>query len=156
MSNEDEEIDPEAVRQRVIAGEIDRDVADDIEPTDFAKMVGQIHYLYTDPKMTIILLRDPHTKPFYPLSSPVFRTGRLDNPTEIQILKREINIALRFELMVKSKEARLSEFYALKHFLHGCVEDRRNGWRGKLTTEKVKITKIEGTEKKRKKWFGLF
>lgn len=145
-------------QEGVMGTEIGSEGAGQITPDDFAVMLGQVHYLFKDDDVIKFLTEHPRLKKLLIGLSHMIRTSRLDNKRVIEEMKLRWKIALRLEILILNKEKdtkSVALFQLLVNYGYAAIEDARNGWRGKLVTEKIKTYRFEGAAKK-KKFLGLF
>lgn len=130
-----------------------------VPPDEFAMMLAQAHYLYKDDDVAKILKEDERLKNLVPALSHLIRTSRFTDDRLIKEMKLRWRRAVRLKLLVlggRTDVKSYAEFDAWCNFGYSVIEDARQGWRGKLVTERIRTYKIEGGEKKRKKFLGIF
>lgn len=150
MSAEDEEEleHAEAMEGREAAG---------VTPDEFAIMLAQTHYLLRDEDIMKVVQSDPRLTKLVAHLSHMLRTTRIDDRTTLKRMKLRWRIACRLELLILAENpASLAEYYCWVNYGEGVIEDTWQGWRGKLTTERIRTYKIERGAPKRKKFLGLF
>lgn len=124
---------------------------------EMASMLGQVYYLLKDDETFQLLREDPDMKNLMPMLSHLLRTSNLDKKT-IEIAKLRWRIACRLVLLCQ-KEAVLvnvAKFNAWLVFGYAAIEDAKEGWRGRLVTEKIKTYKVETQAQRRGKFLGIF
>lgn len=115
---------------------------------DYYQYMGQIYYLVKDERMDLIF-NDPKLRVLYPMFSHLQRTSNIDRDKNGRIVSAMLKVrarrALRIQLMVcqNPKLVNQAKFDALVAYSEGVVEDMKEGWRGRLVTEKIKTYKIE-------------
>jgi len=114
-------------------------------PDDMAHILGQVDYIVNDHHIIGMMKSDPDLRPLYPMISSMLRTSNLD-PKTIQLMKLQVSRALRIQLMVRKPATmmNLAKFDAWRCYIFGAIEDTKNGWRGRLATEKIRTYRIEG------------
>jgi hypothetical protein len=123
---------------------------------DYMNALLQVYYLVKDEQVITLMQKDSLLAPLLPMISHLNRTSNMGK-TEIEICKLRSTIALRLQLLVKEKPTLVSlgKFYAWRNYMSGVYEDTREGWRGRLSTEKIKTYRIESGERKRSRFLGL-
>jgi len=130
---------------------------EEVDPTVLSKIMGQAHYLLKDDNIDDLLSKDERIKKLRPALSHLIRTSRCDNEKSIRLLKLQWKIACTLELLILPKKpASMGEYLAWLIYGYTVIEDMRNGWRGKLLTERIRTFKVETSESKRKKFLGIF
>lgn len=124
---------------------------------DWIQYLGQIYFLVKDPETFLLLYEDPAMKPLMPTLSHLVRTSYLDKKT-ITVMKLRWRRALRLQLLCQKNPTLVSQakFDSWLNFGYAAIEDAREGWRGRLVTERIKVHKIETSAKKRGRLLGLF
>lgn len=142
------------VLERIITGEAMQQVS----PEEFFQTQYTIYSLLKDEIVQQQLLDDPDAKVLIPALSHLVRTTNIENPTAVQYLLLTWEIACRLVFLVYKPPNLINraKFEAWNIFGRGVIHDAEHGWRGKLVTERIKIYKVEGAEKKRRKLLGIF
>lgn len=132
-------------------------VSGEVDPTEFSKIMGQTHYLLKDDNIDDLFSTDERIKKLRPALSHLIRTSRCDDKKSITRLKLQWRIACSLELLILPKKpASMGEFLAWLTYGYTVIEDMRNGWRGKLVTERIRSFKVETSAPKKKKFLGIF
>jgi len=117
---------------------------------DYYQYMGQIYYLIKDEEVQQILRDDPNLKVLMPALSHLVRTSNFTDKNVIKEMKLRWRRACRIQLMVMQSPNLVSQakFDALINFGYAAIEDARDGWRGRLVTERIKTYKIESVGQK--------
>lgn len=156
MAQDQPIMNPQETGQRLVEEQLRQEGGQQpLGQEDFLAANLQVYYLIEDEKVIQYMSEDPQLQPLIPMFSRMNRTSNMDKTT-IQINKIRGTIALRLQLLVNQKPdlVSLGKFYALRNYLDGVCEDTREGWRGRLSTEKIKTYRIESGERK-KSFLGL-
>lgn len=126
-------------------------------PEDWLQYLGQIYYLVKDYETFQQLRDDPDMKVLMPTLSHLLRTSYLDKHT-INVMKLRWRRACRLQLLCGKNPTLMNQakFDAWVNFGYAAIEDAREGWRGRLVTERIKVHKIETRTKKRGRFLGIF
>lgn len=117
-------------------------------PDDFAVMMAQTHYLLKDDDVLDVIKASPRLKRLMPALSHLLRTTNITDKKTIIEMKLRWKIAVRYELFLNSDEAAsMAEYHAWVNYGYAAIEDTVKGWRGRLTTERIKAFKLENTAK---------
>lgn len=127
---------------------------------DYYQYMGQIYYLVKDEETQQLLRSDPKMMYLMPALSHLLRTSCITDKTVIKEMKLRWRRACRIQLMVCQTPKLVSQarFDAWLNFGNAAIEDTRDGWRGRLVTERIKTYKIESGGQKKgwlSKLFGL-
>lgn len=126
-----------------------------VEPDEHLKMLSQIYYFLKDETTEKIMLTDPRLKPLIPGVSPLIRTSRQDNAKIRAQAKLRWKRAVEMQLLVMPEHVSLSDLAladAMTTFGFAAIDDQDQGWRGKLSAEKVRTYKMEGSVERKKGW----
>lgn len=126
---------------------------------DYYQYMGQIYYLIKDEETQQLLRDDPDLKELMPALSHLLRTSNFGTDKNvIKEMKLRWRRACRIQLMVKKTPRLVSQakFDAWVNFGYAAVEDAREGWRGRLVTERIKTYKIETGTKPKGFWSKIF
>jgi len=133
--------------------------AESLQPAgeDMLQYIGQTYYLIKDDDVRQMILTDPDLKPLLPALSHLLRTGNLDKKT-IQIAKLRWKITCRLQLLCKRKPdlVSLAKYNCMLIYGFGVLEDAKQGWRGRLVTEKIRTYRVDSLTQRRKKFLGVF
>jgi len=154
-----EEDDRALFKGNLLASDAQGEASGTVMPDEFAIIMGQVHYLFKDDDVIDLIKENPALKRLIPALSHMIRTSRIDDPRTQMEMKLRWRRALRLQMLVLGEEANMrsmAAFDALCNFGYAVIEDARNGWRGRLVTERIKTYKFEGTPPKRKKFLGIF
>lgn len=123
---------------------------------DMLEQIGQTRYLIVDDNVDFLIMSDPDLRPLIPALSHLIRTGNLDKKT-IAIAKLRYEVACRMQLLCKKKPnlVSLALFNSMMNYGHGVLEDAKNGWRGRLVTEKIRTYRVNAVQQRRKRFWGL-
>jgi len=120
--------------------------------------VNDTYFLTKDENVIQLLRTDPDLKDFAPLIiSHLNRTTRLSRE-EAQLLELEIeNIITMKETSINEDDYEIgkwAKFEALLFHVRLMLRDAVGGWRGRLVTERRRITRIERAraEEQRRRW----
>lgn len=124
---------------------------------DWIQYLGQIYFLVKDPETFLLLYEDPDMKPLMPTLSHLLRTSYLDKKT-ITIMKLRWRRAVRLQLLCLKEPSLVNQakYDSWLNFGFAAIEDAREGWRGRLVTERIKVHKVETSAKKRGRFLGMF
>lgn len=139
----------DATKQALIMQLQGREASETVSPTEFQQMLGQIYFFLKDDIVDDQIKKDKRLTALYPTLSPLIRTSRQDDQRARAQAKLRLKRALRFALFVAPEETTFKDmalFDALTNFGYSAIDDQKNGWRGKLAAERVKVTKIEGVQ----------
>lgn len=125
---------------------------------DYYQYMGQIYYLIKDEETQALLRDDPDLRELMPALSHLLRTSNITDKKVIKEMKLRWRRACRIQLMVKKTPRLVSQakFDAWVNFGNAAVEDTREGWRGRLVTERIKTYKIETGQQKKGIWSRIF
>jgi len=149
-----EEVVSDQILQSVMSGKAMQPVT----PDEYASMMGQAQYITKDDDVTQAMKSHEGLKKLIPAVSPMLRTSNINKDKTLKLMKINWRIALRWELLINAKEGEpysMGEFYAWDNYGIGAIEDTREGWRGKLLTERIQAYRIELAQRKRK-FLGIF
>ena len=112
---------------------------------DYYQYMGQIYYLVKDEETQQLLRQDPKMLALLPALSHLLRTSNITDKKLLMELKIRWRRACRIVLMVSQspKLVNQARFDAFVNFGYAAIEDCREGWRGRLVTERIKTFKIE-------------
>lgn len=139
----------DATKQALIMQLQGREASETVSPTEFQQMLGQIYFFLIDDKVNDIITLDKRLRALYPAVSPLVRTGRQDDNAARNQSKLKFKRALRFAFFIAPEETSFEDmvmFDTFNIFGYSAIDDQKNGWRGKLAAERVKVTKIEGVQ----------
>lgn len=139
---------------RIVAGEAMKQVTTE----DYYQYMGQIYYLVKDEESQAILREDPNMRVLLPALSHLIRTSNFTDKLVIKEMKLRWRRACRIQLMVMNSPNLVSQakFDVWVNFGYAAIEDARDGWRGRLVTERIKTYKVESSAPQRKKFLGIF
>jgi len=151
LSDEEDYILPDEVAQKLrMMG---------IQPTtdqDFYQMMGQTYFIVKDRDVTALMMEDPDLRELYPTLSHLVRTANQDKNT-IKEEKLRWRRSCILQLLVKKKPNLQSQakYDAWVNFGDACFEDTKDGWRGRLFTERIRTYRIEDARQKKKRFLGF-
>jgi len=143
------------VEDEILRTTIQRDQLTSEQQEAAAYVLGDTYYLVRDDEITEKLKNDQldHLIPFF---SSLNRTSNIDRKTGKKLLSRLKLALLITELEEKEDSYDLKKGFAnilgWLNFGELLINDAIHGWRGKLVTHKTKISRIEVTKPKRRKW----
>jgi hypothetical protein len=148
---------PTSVQDEVLARVLQGESMQPTTQDDWYQFMGQIYYLVKDDETFQELRDDSDLKVLMPTLSHLLRTSNLDKKT-IKEMKLRWRRAVRLQLLCKKNPTLVSQakFDAWVNFGYAAIEDAKEGWRGRLVTERIKTYKIEMGSKRRGKFLGLF
>jgi len=120
--------------------------------------VSDTHFLSKDEIVLYQVMKDPDLKEFIPLISHLNRTSRLGrDQAELYKLEAE-SLVLMKEATMDEDKYEINGWVKLRSFLtfvKMLYDDTVGGWRGRLVTERRRITRIERgrAEEQRGRWF---
>ena len=125
-------------------------------PAEQAYLLSQIYYLLKDDLVLNEIVNDKDYRKLLPGLSHLNRTSNTDKRSA-KLGKLRLKRAIDLILMTKD-EADITcgeavKVDALLTFIDAANDDRVSGWRGKLTTERIRTYKVEsGSGGKKRKW----
>jgi hypothetical protein len=120
-------------------------------------MMGQMYYLAKDEEISKLVAEDPSLKALTPTLSHLLRTSNLDKDT-IKEMKIRWRMACRLQILIGRNPdlGSYSKYQSWVNFGYAAIEDTKEGWRGRLLTERIKIMKVEMGQPRRRKLLGIF
>ena len=144
----------DAVMERIVSGE----AMQQFSPEEFFQTQYVIYSLLKDEMVFDQLLADNEAKHLLPALSHLARTTNIKDKNSVKYMIKTWEIACRLTFLVNKPPTLVNraKFEAWYMFGRTAIHDMEDGWRGKLVTERIKIFKLEGAEKKRRKLLGIF
>lgn len=144
----------DVIFERIVSGE----AMQQFSPEEFFQTQYTVYSLLKDEMVNEQLLNDPDARHLLPALSHLMRTTNIEDKVAIQYCLLTWEIACRLTFLVNKPPnlVNRAKYEAWNLFGRAVIHDAEHGWRGKLVTERIKIFKLEGEEKKRRKLLGIF
>jgi hypothetical protein len=148
-----------AVEDEVLARVAAQEASQPTTQGQLYENMAEIYYLLKDDVLDAeFFLKNPAMRDLLPALSHLLRTSNVQDKNVIDEMKLRWKRACMIQVMVMqpSSLANQALLDAMLNFGYAAIEDLRDGWRGRLVTEKIKVFKMERPNAPRKKFLGLF